>query len=94
MWFTVCGTSWLTINSFCTRVAPVCFLVRVCLGEESFLMLAPEESWFDANIAAPAVGTPGSVGYFRLCVLVVSLECVGCLVILGAVSRVVIVTDP
>ena len=43
---------------------------------------------------APAVGTLGSLGYSRLCVLVVSLECVGCMVILGAVSRVVIVTTP
>jgi hypothetical protein len=64
---------------------PVCFLVRVCLGVEFR---------FDGNIAAPAVGTLGSLGCSRLCVLVVSLECVGCLVILGAVSRVVIVTAP
>jgi len=68
MWFTVCGTSWLTINSFCTRVAPVCFLVRVCLGEEF---------WFDGNIAAPAGGPLGSLGCYRLPVLVVFLECVG-----------------
>ena len=62
----------------------MCFLVRVCLGEEF---------WFDGNIAAPAVGPLGSLGCSRLCVLLVSLECVGCLVILGAVSF-VIVTAP
>jgi hypothetical protein len=63
----------------------VCFLVHVGRGEVF---------WFDGDIAAPAVGTLGSLGYSRLSVLVVvvSLECVGLSVILGAVSRVVIVT--
>ncbi len=85
MWVTVCGTGWLTIVSFCVRVAPVCFLVRVCLSEEF---------WFDGNIAAPAGGTLGPLCWYRLPVLGVFLECVGYLVIIGVVARVVVVTAP
>jgi hypothetical protein len=81
----VCGTSWLTVDSFCIRVAPVCFLVRVYLGEEF---------WFDGKNAAPAGGTLGSLCWYRLPVLGVFLECVNYLVILGVVARVVVVTPP
>ena len=63
----------------------MCFLVRVCLSEEF---------WFDGNIAAPAGGTLGSLCWYRLPVLGVFLECVGYLVIIGVVARVVVVPPP
>ncbi len=63
----------------------MCFLEHVCRGEKLR---------FDSNIAAPARHTLCSLGYSRLSVsvLVVFLEFVGLLVILGVVSRDVIVT--
>jgi hypothetical protein len=68
------------ISNDSARVLPaVCLLVHVCFGGVSR---------FDRNIAAPAVGPRGSLGYSRLSVSVVFRECAEWLVRLGAVSRV------
>ncbi len=65
LWFTVCGPSWLMINSFRMRVASSVF-PGACVRCGEFR--------FEVNIAAHAVGTLGSLGRSRRSVLVVCPE--------------------
>ena len=65
MWFTACGPSWLTIDSFRMRVASSVFPgTYVRCGKFRF----------DVNIAARGVGILGSLGRSRRSVLVVCPE--------------------